>query len=118
MKNYKGIIFILFLSISILYGCDNIDQNTGKPAATEQIIKPTDSEKNNQPVHLTVNSPNEIDLLPLYFEGLKNSDPNIRWYSCYKMIDYYNNIEKRNDIKKALKVLLNDSILKTPIFAV
>lgn len=116
MKNIKWIVIILFLIISTLHGCNNVDKkvdnvnkNDGKPVVTEQIIKPTDAGKDNQTMHLTLNSPNEIDLLPLYLEGLKNSDPNIRWYSCYKMIDYYNNIEKRNGIIESLKVLRDDS---------
>lgn len=116
MKNYRLKIFAIFLSISLLCGCDNVDKKVdnakpkeNKPVATEQIIKTTETKEDNQSISLMLNSPNEINLLPLYFEGFRNSDPKIRFYSCYKMIDYYNNSEKHSEIKESLKVLLNDS---------
>lgn len=99
----------------ILQGCDNykkvnnVNQKDSKPVATGKIMKTTPGVDDNNTMNLMLHSPLDINLLPLYLEGLKNSDPKIKWYSCYKMINYYSNTEKHDEIKNALKALLNDS---------
>ncbi len=144
MKKYILSVFTAILLISLLCGCNNVDQKAendeheeNESALTGQIteatetqstetnestetskstetnesteaIEASDENKDDQSVSLTLNSPNEINLLPLYLDGLKSNDPEIRWYSCYKMIGYYNT-DHRNEITEALKVLLNDS---------
>lgn len=89
----------------------NNTTETNKSAETNEATEVTaasDENKDDLSVNLTLNSPNEINLLPLYLDGFKSNDPEIRWYSCYKMVGYYNT-DYRNEITGALKVLLNDS---------
>lgn len=44
---------------------------------------------------------------PLLLDGLKHGQPPVRWYSCYKVCEYYNS-SYRDDILAALRLLLDD----------
>lgn len=88
--------------ISIRINDDTIIQAKAYQEVKEENVDSID-------VSMLINGPSEIELYPLYFDGLKNNDPIIRWYSCNRMIDYYSHMDKHNEIEEELRRLLNDT---------
>lgn len=111
------LLFCLVAAI-LLSGC-SIDAKTTKKQVVEaaspniqidntsQKVWDLYTERNGKSVEGLLGIPQEPDLFPLYLEGLKHSNPLVRWYSANQLIEYAY-VDNKGAIVEGLEKLQND----------